>query len=239
MSKNAQEIVKLLGCEYEIFEGLADDDVMMDAYFKALEDGKRQNFTPIFIRADDALLESIKENLNGADVKTFAANALSKPLPDLKSEYDENFSELEGDAEAIGKIKNDDPKPDQLLSIWDYDTQLTKEIILAKIPVKHPWEVFAYLPFGGFNDCPDELTMMAAAKTWYERYGALPCAISGDELEFVLEKPLNLSDEEAVRLASEHYFFCIDRIEQCSDEGTIGGLACELKTQKFWYFWWD
>ena len=26
---------------------------------------------------------------------------------------------------------------------------------MAKIPVKNPWEIFAYLPFGNWNECPE------------------------------------------------------------------------------------
>ena len=61
---------------------------------------------------------------------------------------------------------------------------MTYPLILAKIPVKHPWEIFAWLPFGGWNECPDTPELMAAAKYWFERHGAVPAAMSHDELEF-------------------------------------------------------
>ena len=28
-------------------------------------------------------------------------------------------------------------------------------LVLAEIPVSRPWEIFAWLPFGGWNECPD------------------------------------------------------------------------------------
>ena len=43
-------------------------------------------------------------------------------------------------------------------------TALIPPLILAKIPVKNPWEVFAYLPFGGWNECPDTAELMAIAR---------------------------------------------------------------------------
>ena len=55
------------------------------------------------------------------------------------------------------------------------DTEMTYPLILAKIPVKNPWEIFAYLPFGNWNDCPDTPDLMAAAKYWFEQYGASSC----------------------------------------------------------------
>ena len=64
--------------------------------------------------------------------------------------------------------------------------KMTYPLILAKIPVKNPWEIFAYLPFGNWNDCPNTPELMAAAKYWFEQYGAVPAAMSHDELEFLL-----------------------------------------------------
>ena len=45
---------------------------------------------------------------------------------------------------------------------------MTYPLILAKIPVKNPWEIFAYLPFGGWNECPNTPELMAVAKYWFE-----------------------------------------------------------------------
>ena len=61
---------------------------------------------------------------------------------------------------------------------------MTYPLILAKIPVKNPWEIFAYLPFGGWNECPNTPELMAVAKYWFEQHGAVPAAMSHDELEF-------------------------------------------------------
>ena len=41
------------------------------------------------------------------------------------------------------------------------------------------------------------------------------------------------------QLALEHYGFCIDRVEQCSENGTIGELTDSLMNSKVWFFWWD
>ena len=38
-------------------------------------------------------------------------------------------------------------------SYWNSDNNMTYPLILAKIPVKNPWEIFAYLPLvAGMND---------------------------------------------------------------------------------------
>ena len=38
---------------------------------------------------------------------------------------------------------------------------------IGGIPVKNPWEIFAYLPFGNWNECPDTPDLMAVAKYWF------------------------------------------------------------------------
>ena len=85
---------------------------------------------------------------------------------------------------------------------------MTYPLILAKIPVKNPWEIFAYLPFGNWNECPDTPDLMAVAKYWFEQYGAVPAAMSHDELEFLLPAPV--PKEQAVEVAVEQYGFCPD-----------------------------
>ena len=114
---------------------------------------------------------------------------------------------------------------------------MTYPLILAKIPVKHPWEIFAYLPFGGWNECPNTPELMAVAKYWFEKYDAVPVAISHDELEFLLPTPV--SQEQAMENAVEQYGFCPDIVVQEQDDPTVGNLADTLWQSTVWYFWWD
>ena len=111
---------------------------------------------------------------------------------------------------------------------------MTYPLILAKIPVKNPWEIFAYLPFGKWNECPDTLELMAAAKYWFEKYGAVPAVMSHDELEFNLPEPAG--KEDVMELAAEQYGFCPD-MDQNFEQ--IGALADTLWQSTVWYFWWD
>ena len=62
-------------------------------------------------------------------------------------------------------------------SYWDERTGRTDYILLAEIPVKEPWQAMAWLPMGGWNNCPDPYTMMMTARRWYEEYGAWPAAV--------------------------------------------------------------
>ncbi len=123
-----------------------------------------------------------------------------------------------------------------LHSFWETGTGLVSEMLLALIPVREPWQVFAWLPFGGWNDCPGAEEMMAVAKYWYEKYGAVPVALNHDELEFLLPHSLNAS--QAAEAAEEHVLFCPDLL---NPEGGLNEekLAKILSRSRCWYFWWD
>ncbi len=43
----------------------------------------------------------------------------------------------------------------KLSGFLDFSTKKSMELILAKIPTEKPWEIFAWVPFGGWNECPD------------------------------------------------------------------------------------
>lgn len=100
--------------------------------------------------------------------------------------------------------------------------------------MKNPWEIFAYLPFGGWNSCPGTEELMAVARYWFEQYGAAPAALTHDELEFLLPAPV--PQERAMELAAEQYAFCPD-LDQ--DGMGPGQLARSLPRSRAWYFWWD
>ena len=78
---------------------------------------------------------------------------------------------------------------------------------------------------------------MAAAKYWFEQYGAVPAAMSHDELEFLLPAPV--PQEKAMDAAVELYGFCPDVIDQGPEDATVGALADVLWQSIVWYFWWD
>ena len=93
------------------------------------------------------------------------------------------------------------------------------------------------LPFGNWNECPDTPDLMAVAKYWFQQYGAIPAAMSHDELEFLLPAPV--SQEKAMEVATAQYGFCPDIVDQEQDDPTVGNLADVLRQSTVWYFWWD
>ena len=256
-SEVAHAIMEYLDCECTYFPSMADDDPIMSAYSYAQRLGVREGFVPVLIQAnDETLLECLVMNADPEhdadfyefDLKTveeYRKKILSAPIKDGKAILEEltgqrkeeaEDDDLDWDEEVLGEMEGGEPN-DRFANYWNDDTGMTYPLILAKIPVKNPWEIFAYLPFGNWNECPDTPDLMAAAKYWFEQYGAVPAAMSHDELEFLLPAPVH--KEKAVEVALEQYGFCPDIVDQEQDDPTVGNLADVLWQSTVWYFWWD
>ena len=254
-SEVAHAIMEYLDCECTYFPSMADDDPIMSAYSYAQRLGVREGFVPVLIQADDeTLLECLVMNADPEhdadfyefDLKTveeYRKKMLSAPIKDGKAILEEltgqrkeetEDDDLDWDEEVLGEMEGGEPN-DRFANYWNDDTGMTYPLILAKIPVKNPWEIFAYLPFGNWNECPDTPDLMAVAKYWFEQHGAIPAAMSHDELEFELPTPI--SKERAMEVAVEQYGFCPD-LDQ-NEDGSIGSLAAVLWQSTVWYFWWD
>ena len=256
-SEVAQAIMEYLDCECTYFPSMKDDDPIMAAYGYAKRDSAQEGFVPVLIKADDeTLLECLVMNAdpkNDADIYEFDLKTvteyrkkmLSTPVKDGKAVLEEltgqrkeeaEDDDMDWDEEILGEMEGG-YENNRISCYWDSDTDMTHPLILAKIPVKNPWEIFAWLPFGNWNDCPDTPQLMASAKYWFERYGAVPAAMSHDELEFLLPAPV--PKEKAMDAAVELYGFCPDVIDQGPEDATVGALADVLRQSTVWYLWWD
>lgn len=248
LKKLTDGLISYLNCPCRYFPPSADDGDIMNAYREARERGEKNGFIPMITVVDDILFECLVMNANdhgSGDMFDFSAEAvknyrdkmLSEKLPNGKEFFDklsEEMEEYEEEYPEVGEINGSEVN-DRFSGYWDYNTNKTCPLILAEIPVQNPWEVFAYLPFGGWNACPDTEEQMAAAKYWYELYGAVPAVLTHDVLEFELPKPAGT--EKALELAKEQYLFCADIVDQGVE--TVGALADMLSKSKVWYFWWD
>lgn len=254
----AQAFMEYLGCECTYFPSMKDDDPIMSAYSYARRDAAHEGFIPILINASDetlweCLIMNSDPDSDGNDDYSFAPDKVSKyrermlsaPVGNgkdtLKALIDQRKEETEDDEmdweeEILGSMEGGYDNC-RLASYWNDENGMTYPLILAKIPVRKPWEIFAYLPFGGWNDCPDTPVLMAVAKYWAEEYGAVPAAVTHDELEFMLDSPI--PEDKAMDTAIEQYGFCPDAIDQGQEEDTVGSLADVLRQSTVWYFWWD
>ena len=257
-SELAEALMEYLDCECTYFPSMKDDDPIMSAYSYAKRDAAHEGFVPVLIRADDEtlweclILNSDPDSDGGDDytfdpdkVAEYRKKMLSAPVKDGKAVLEEligqrkeeaDDDDMDWEEEILGEMEGGDEN-DRFSIYWNDDTEMTYPLILAKIPVKNPWEIFAYLPFGNWNDCPDTPQLMAAAKYWFEQYGAVPAAMTHDELEFLLPAPV--PKERAMDAAVELYGFCPDIIDQGPEDATVGALADVLRQSTVWYFWWD
>ena len=252
-SEVAEALMEYLDCECTYFPSMADDDPIMSAYSYAKREGIKKGFVPVLIRADDeTLLECLVMNSEPENddcyefdlkaVEEYRKKLLAAPVKEAEAVLKEMVGQRKEDAadddmdweeDVLGAMEGGFENS-RFSSYWNDDTEMTYPVILAKIPVKNPWEIFAYLPFGNWNDCPDTPELMAVTKYWFEQYGAVPAVMSHDELELLLPAPVG--KEKAMDLAVEMYGLCPD-MDQNFDE--IGALADSLWQSKVWYFWWD
>ena len=254
----AEAMMEYLDCECTYFPSMTDDDPIMSAYNYAKRESVKEGFAPVLIKADDEILwECLIMNSNpdsdGEDdfafdpdkVAEYRKKMLSAPVENSKAVLEEMIGQrkeeaedddMDWDEEILGEMEGGYDNR-RFSSYWNSDNNMTYPLILAKIPVKNPWEIFAYLPFGGWNECPDTPELMAVAKYWFEQHGAVPAAMSHDELEFLLPAPV--SEKEAIDVAVELYGFCPDVIDQGPEDATVGALADVLRQSTVWYFWWD
>ena len=257
-SELAEAMMEYLDCECTYFPSMADDDPIMSAYSYAKRDSANEGFVPVLIKADDEILleclimnsdpdsdgedgytfdpdkvEEYRKKMLAASIKD--GKAVLEELIDQRKEEAED-DEMDWEEEILGKMDGGYDNC-RFSSYWNSGNNMTYPLILAKIPVKNPWEIFAYLPFGNWNECPDTAELMAAAKYWFEQYGAVPAAMTHDELEFLLPTPV--PKEKALEMATEQYGFCPDVVDQEQDDPTVGNLADVLRQSTVWYFWWD
>lgn len=252
-SEVADALMEYLDCECTYFPSMADDDPIMSAYSYAKREGIKKGFVPVLIRADDeTLLECLVMNSEPENddcyefdmkaVEEYRKKLLAAPVKDAKAvlkemvgqrKEDTADDDMDWEEDVLGAMEGGFENS-RFSSYWNDDTEMTYPVILAKIPVKNPWEIFAYLPFGNWNDCPDTPELMAVSKYWFEQYGAVPVVMSHDELELLLPAPID--KEKAMDVAVEMYGFCPD-MDQNFDE--IGALADSLWQSTVWYFWWD
>lgn len=241
-SANAQKIIDWLGCECEYFPAGKPAQFIHSTYEDAFAKKEMGRYTPVIIVVSDVLSEWLDMMLDepGMTAGKRREQLLNSELPDaqgwfteklgeMKEQYGEYWDEITADSGNTGD------KIDRLSGFVDFGTKKAAEVVLAKIPTDKPWEVFAWLPFGGWNECPEPEVMIAAGKYWYQKFGAVPAVISHDILEFAAQPVKDKS--AAVGLALEQYAFCSDLIDQGFQELCI--LADVLTKSSVWFFWWD
>lgn len=231
--ENIEEFKKLYNFEFEEIKADSFEEISKK-YLAAYKDGKEKGYTAVFLTVDDYLLKAFEitmkdentdnmmdiYNKNLERAKSINPNDLFNKF--LKQNIDESFTEA--DFKFDDSIKNNL----KFSTVFDRNEILKNNVILVKVSTKKPYEVLAYFGMGSEG--------IATVKYWYEKYGAVPAAITYDEIEFYVERPVQTL-EEAKKLAIEQHAFCYGLLWECYN--TLEELANAIYKNVQWYFWWS
>lgn len=198
-----------------------------------------------------AVLQRYRTARGGASAEEYGSAAIAQQLrrvtddgedanADGPDEFDLNklVDEFMGSDFLPDEEPEDDaPTLSALLCYELLDEEEKGEMLLLQIPTDNPADIPAYLPFGGWNDCPDAETQLAFTHYWREKYGAIPAALdNADCLEFLVEHPV-ADPLEAKKLAVEQFAFCSDLPFQVFED--FEQLTEFIHQSHQWYFRWD
>ncbi len=266
MMEETKKIAEFFQCGYKIFKKGSEPDKLEDAYYKAFEEGKEKGLWPVILVIEETwtaenFIEEYygdgydREKLiqecgdNGKELLEEVYNRYIKEYYDDEEELigrdtysgyldfdeDEYYNEEEDDDEEY----DDDNELNHFCSYLSYNNEdiLISNVLLLEVPVKNPWEIIAWFPFGGWNECPMPEDMIAICKYWYKAYGAVPAVFTSDIIEFYA--PDKIKGADSIETAKEHFAFCTDRVLQGTMTYTLAELADCIENSTVWYFWWD
>ena len=230
---NIDKFKKLYNFEFEEIKVDSFEEAS-EKYLATYRDGKEEGYTPIFLTVDEYLLKTFKITMANENTDNMM-DIFNKNLEKAKNinpiELFNKIIEQSMDkyfTEDYYKFDDNDKNNLKLLTIFNHEGNLKDNVILVKIPTTKPYEILAYFGMGSEG--------IATVKYWYEKYGAVPAAITYDEIEFYVERPVQTL-EEAKKLAIEQYAFCYGLLWECYD--TLEELASAIYKNVHWYFWWS
>lgn len=221
-------IIDYLDCDCEVFSELTSDEELVDKFNKYTVEEIKEGFVPVIIVASDVLSEALELAQEDADLELTDLELTKEDIEKLRKQTIQSVEQIDVKAflkerlqESMQMHQADDIEGDFIgfeashcfYSYNDYNDQPMKNIILVKIPVKNPWEIAAWIPMGGFNDCPNPAEQVAVFNYWYEKYGAVPAVVTYENWEMELKKP-PVDKQQVLELAKEQFAFCYDRVMQ-------------------------
>lgn len=197
-----------------------------------------------------AVLQRYRTARGGASAEEYGAAVIAQQLRRVTDDgenahedgLDEfNLNELVDEFMSSDFLPDEEPEDDapilSALLCYELLDEEQGEMLLLQIPTDDPADIPAYLPFGGWNDCPNAETQLAFTHYWREKYGAIPAALdNADCLEFLVERPITDS-LEAKKVAVEQFAFCSDLPFQVFED--FEQLTEFIHQSRQWYFRWD
>lgn len=213
-----------------------DEKKVIELYNIMCVDGKAKGYTPVIIIEDENGL--MAENVRFAiedygSFEAFTKSCLEEyPEIELKNFFGARKEYYENEEKVL--LTEGDTLYEESNSV--YIGESGENVYIAKIPTDKPYEIMAYIPMGGFNECPDNAIHVTIAKYWFDKYGAFPIAIGSDTIQFKVESPVK-AEEALNELAMEQYLYCGDIVWQGVE--TMNNLKSSLSNSNVWYFWWE
>jgi len=237
MSPNSQSIIDFLGVsDFTLLRNEGDGSKLFHEWKRLSEQGRTEGYFPLVVVPTNRLVSHIvgsaktKEDMLCEAESINAVDFLTDRLPDWWDSLSGESGELPEFAE-IEAIRNRYP---ERFTVDSADSPFgCYEVVIAKIPTEKPWDLAAWIPMGGWNDCPWPAEQVAVFRHWYERYGAIPALVTHDIWELYVHNPPE-TEEEALQLAKEMFAFCED-----IGESGIHFLALWIRGNSTWGFWWD
>ena len=266
----AWQLMRFLDCPCTLFPAMADDSPLIASWQAAKTEGEKDGFVPVMIPAEPLMLQMLinrsgcraplsrQDTMGPFDLTRLQAvrqNMVSSPLPDgaalLEAQIEKSRRRIEEHGwswedhvtgRAMRKVT-----VTRFQCIWDFQTSLTRPMILARIPAAQPWHVFAWLPWELRRYDIGITEFMAVARYFYEQYGAVLSVMSSQELEFSLPAALKKKDR-SLKAAYEYFALCPNIIELNSGNfrpdlydkiGNVATLASTLSRSRIWYFNWE
>ncbi len=254
LTTREENTMDIFGCDaFQLDEKMTSAQVT-ELYLKEREQGKANGYTPVILALDRRVREMVE--INVSDVGTpeqFREKILSdteggkelldKQYEQLKEDYaeygedGENGVFSENDEALDLSLKTNATLPaSKLWSVkYSAETMVDGEgVYLVRVPTANPWEIIAWLPFCGWNECPNADDMVKICRYWYESYGAAPAFITGDIMMFWLDKPI--SDKQTARdISHQHAAFCSEFLGMTG----LDHQTAEIMSSNIWNFWWD
>lgn len=144
------------------------------------------------------------------------------------------FADVEDEGLPIGEWPDQASTGAGLSVAYHWSGEPWPRVHIAVLPTDDWTTAPAYLRAGGWNACPEAAVMVAALRSWRERYGAELVGFSHDVMNIRVEIAPS-SRDEALALAWEHYLFCGDVL----NDQTLAELGATLIADDWWNFWWD
>lgn len=229
----------VFGCEAYLPVERAGNEEITSLYLELYAEGKEKGYVPVLVYVDDVLERTINYNFEEKGREEYIAEILASEREDGKALFDRYYSELEkhygGELETNGFI-------DPLLSLYGSGSGslvpsgslFDGKLYIVKVPAENPYEIFAWLPFCGWNECPAVGDMISMCEYWYNEYGAVPAAVTYDTLTFYLAEPVT-DRETAVKAAKEQCAFSSEVLGM----GGIDAYVAMTLNSNVWTFWWD